>query len=268
MVDYKLLLITADNKLLVTDGDAIIKIGYTDDTSDSTKKDSIKKSLKDTYNIDISTSRIVFCKKGGSDDVVFVIISSSEKETVAKIAGYKFIALKDNNSPFSIPNPVSVDAIVAEYGSENLGKCLKEAKTKLSSTLLTNNDDDYDKIPIRNIFGFIIGYQRVRRRSVNYIPSILLPFDGFYIPTVRYSSPRTKISGLFNDLNKNVSNALQSSSGSPKVPRLPSSPNSSPKITRQRSSSRSSSSRSRRGGYYEKYMKYKLKYLALKKQLF
>jgi hypothetical protein len=146
-----------------------------------------------------------------------------------------------------------------------LYKAIQDARAKSIPPPASTTKDDSDYVyvwrTIYNIFGFPIGQERVRQRRVFNLSPILIPtISPIFIPNIRSSSPNTRIGNFLtssSNFDDSVPRVTRSPRGSPRVPRSPrSSPRSSPK-----------SSKGRRGGYYEKYMKYKAKYIALKKQL-
>lgn len=115
--------------------------------------------------------------------------------------------------------------------------------------------------------------RRIWRRRGSPVIVDVSPISPIFFPTIitNRNSPRTKIGNLLTSSDSNMfgNSTRKSPRGtSPKVPRSPrGSPRMGMRSPRMGMSPRMSPRMGRRGGYYEKYMKYKAKYLDLKAKL-
>jgi hypothetical protein len=268
MTNY-LLIINSENKILLENGSIIVG-KYNNLDNEDTKRNKIIAYIK-TINaptsstVDITKDRIIVYSIG-SNNVVIVVVKDDEK---SKLVGGNFqylnnLEIKSDKIVINAGGNASLNGFQNAFNANiaELYKKFQEARNisiPPSPPPSTKKDDDVWELAY-TIFGIPYWRRRVRSISPIFIPTI----SPVFIPTVRsYSpiktySPKTRIGDFLTSPSSDMFG--------PSVPRSPR--GTSPKVPRSpRGSPRSPRSPRSRGGYYEKYMKYKAKYIALKKQL-
>jgi hypothetical protein len=281
-IDLYLLIIAPDSKMLLeeaskelpmivnTDKNAVV---FPIDNSDLESKLRIKfNSYKGLKDLDFDYSRFKICDSASpatvsSTKCVILIVREEEKKKIELDSSFKFYSTYENdpknankrkiNSKLTLGTKSTNFFINFQYDTNKSGnpldKCIKIAPKPYPVT-----DDDIDVIRYR-FYRPIFPLMSLFRPGLIYRPGIYPYINAPYVISP-FTTP--------------IGSPVRSPEESPMSPRFSGLKVSSPVVPRSPSSSPGSSPRApvvprmRRGGFYDKYMKYKLKYLQLKAENF
>jgi len=280
-IDLYLLIIAPDSKMLLeetskelpmienTDKNAVV---FPIDNSDLESKLRIKfNSFKGLKDLDFDYSRFKICDSASPPTVssikcVILIVREEEKKKIESYVNFKFHSTykkdpKDANkrkiNPKLTLGTKSTNFFINfQYDTNKSGnpldKCINIAPKP------NQNDDDTEVIRYR-FYRPIFPLMSLYRPGIIYRPGIYPYMNSPYVISP-FTTP--------------IGSPVRSPEESPMSPRFSGLKVSSPVVPRSPSSSPGGSPRApvvprmRRGGFYDKYMKYKLKYLQLKAENF
>lgn len=268
------LYITSNSEMMLVESDKSLPyIEVSDPFKDSDLDNKLKDFVKEEGLKDISYdfSRYKLCNNTGSAKCMILKVSDVEKNTIlSKSKKYKFYkTYVDDASNTRKINPELKDIqketqdffanfqYLTDKTGNPLDKCIKEAKEpKQPTETFTTTFKFYRPVfplIIRPVPEPIFSFLTFPNNPV--YPTVVSPIvvSPFVSPvSSRSSSPRDRRFDRYEP--------------APKVPRSPTR-SESPKVTRSPERNRRQSPRRKDGGYYEKYLKYKTKYINLKNEL-
>jgi hypothetical protein len=249
----------------------IITATITDSSNSTTLIDNLKGALTDLNEIkNIANSRFNICENYNAGDAktykCAIVKVTNDEQTKMSSGPYEFVTFFEGPTK-KITASFSSDLITQRFFNVNfdydkkdskLEKCIKD--TQRSSSIVLKEENKNNVRVAYTLFGLPyyvtdlvspIITSIYGRYSSPYYRRHVSPI--YFSPSIRSSSPNTRIGNfLTSSSNQDMfgpSIPRSSSGSSPKVPRL------------------SPRGRGRRGGYYEKYLKYKNKYKELKAAL-
>jgi hypothetical protein len=234
-------------------------------------------------DIGFNPSRFKYCRSAKDEDIAKITgalpsdlkgcailkVTNDEKAKVEKNTNYKFYSTFELNASGDRVLHKHIESLnkdgkdfftTFQYLTDKTGnpldKCINSAPSPSTSSITYKFYRPVFPFPLLirpGLFG----------PSVVYSSNLPIVTSPFITPAVTPSMSRESSPRFSNIKTKDAPKVPRSPS--PVVPRSPRTP--SPVVPRSPRSSSQVISRMRRGGYYEKYMKYKLKYLKLKQEL-
>jgi len=269
-IDLVILIIAPNSEMLLVESSKELPI--LTDVSFPIDNSNVESKLKNMFSStlvlkDLSYSRYKLCDSetpgtATSDKCIIIIVSNIEKSNIEKNTTYKFYSTYENDPTDANKRVISKSLTlgtksvafftkfqyITNKSGNPLDKCINDAPKPKSTETETIIYRFY-----RPIFPLPL-FIRPGLYPYGVNPYINLPFvtSPFISPIQsRESSPR------YNRYNRFSNEKMVA----PVVPRSPSNSPRAPSLPRSVSPSRS------RGGYYDKYLKYKLKYIKLKEEL-